>query len=59
MTWEKLAEHIANMTVEQRQTDVTILDVEENEFFRVQEIDVVEGQDILDPNHPYLTIKAE
>lgn len=59
MTYEELAEYIANLTTEQKQQDVTILVSGVNEYYPlVGDYPAVEADadDVLDAGHPYLVI---
>ena len=57
MTWNELKAHIDVMDDEQANTDVTFFDGR-NEFFGVQSIEFADPltNDVLDANHPFLTI---
>ena len=65
MTWNELAQKIAQMTPEQRGTDATVVDLVSDEVFPIKDFvtkwtnpidrDRVDG--ILDENHPYLTFE--
>lgn len=56
MTWKQLAEKIAQMTVDQQNTDVTIVDPLISEAFPVKPaVMTEESEDFgLDEGHPYL-----
>lgn len=58
MTYEDLAKKIADMTPEQRGSDVTIVDMETNEGFGSVNLSFVEPESDedfgLDDNHPFI-----
>ncbi len=58
MTYNELEKIIANMTAEQRGSDVTIRD-EEDEFFAVSGFEINDYTDVLDEEHPFLTFSSE
>lgn len=56
MTWKELAEKIANMSEDQKRTDVTLYDHENGEFCALLNLHFTDkDEDRLDPGHPYLT----
>ena len=57
LTWAELRDKIDEMPEEQQNTDVTMFDGNEDEFYRLCELKFTEEDecDVLDPNHPYLT----
>jgi|TARA_Y100000310_G_scaffold56232_1_gene51586 hypothetical protein len=59
MTYRKLALKILEMTGEQLDSDVTVFDYHANEFFPVEpRLSHAQAEDdILDENHPYLTVR--
>lgn len=58
MNWNDLKQTIELMSSEQRATDVTILDVTSNEFYKVFGHDIAyQAEDRLDPDHPFLLIR--
>jgi len=59
MTWKELKAHIEVMDEDQIETDVTVHDMENNEFFKVLDIDFSREDDILDKNHPFLNFPAD
>ena len=58
MTYKELADHIAVMDEEQRNSDVTIYDGGEDEYYPVFGIDFSPEDDVLDKNHPFLTVET-
>jgi hypothetical protein len=54
MTWAELKAKIEKMTDTQQNTNVTIYDIESDEFFKISDIQYTGNYaDILDPFHPY------
>lgn len=58
LTWKTLRDHINVMDNEQLNSDVTVQATEMDEFFQVTGYDITEVDDVLDKNHPFLTIQA-
>lgn len=57
LTWADLQEKISKMSPEQRNTDVTMFDTNDGEFFKLCELRFTEPEcDVLDGNHPFLTV---
>lgn len=64
MTWQKLAEYISRLTQNQRETDVTIYDIENDEFYKIDTFIgkwkefpgsyVEQANGVLDDDHPFL-----
>lgn len=55
MKWKELAEHIAQMTDEQKETHVTAQDSVSEEFYAIATLEfATEPVDVLDVNHPFL-----
>lgn len=55
MNWNDLSLWISTLTPEQRETDVTIYDGENDEYHPVCAVDAV-TVDVLDENHPIIII---
>ena len=59
MTWAELRDKINEMTDEQKNTDLTFFDCNDNEFCAICELKFNSEDDeygnVLDPDHPYLT----
>jgi len=57
MTWNDLKYKILDMTEEQRKTDVTFLDPNDGEYYKIMKLYFAkeEDTDVLDPGHPFLT----
>jgi hypothetical protein len=55
MTWNELKAKIEDMDKEQAETDVTVF--ARNEFIPMQSISFADPEfnDVLDPNHPFLS----
>jgi len=58
LTWIQLLNHIAVMDTEQQNSNVTIYNEDIDEFFPVKDIDFSREQDVLNENHPFLTIEG-
>jgi len=60
MTWAQLRDAINNMSEEQKGTDVTLFDPNDDEFYGLCRLEFVnaEEENRLDADHPYLTIFA-
>ena len=58
LTWKQLAEQIAKLSLEQQNTDVTVLCKEQDEFFPMTRFEINDSFDVLDDKHPYLVIDA-
>jgi hypothetical protein len=57
MNWAQLAVEIANLTDEQRNTDVTIYIPGMDEFYATKErFFITTEDDVLNKNHPYLSL---
>lgn len=61
MTWKQLADKIAQMTEDQKNTDVTIVDPLLSEAFPVKPAVMTEESEGfgLDENHPYLMMNND
>jgi hypothetical protein len=58
LTFRQLAAHIAVMDEEQKDSDVTIHCTEMDEWFQATGYDITEETDVMDKNHPFVTIQA-
>ena len=66
LTWRQLANAIDLFTEEQKDTDVTVYVLGEDEFYPMMQLTQTKGidpddlgvSDVLDDNHPYLVIDA-
>lgn len=56
MTYKELLDLLNELDEEQLNMDVTIYDTEEDEFFKSAGFNITDETDILDENHPYLTL---
>lgn len=54
MNWNQLIEKILKMTPEQRQTDVTVHDVDSDEYYKVDDLNITNDTGVLDDGHPVL-----
>jgi hypothetical protein len=55
MTWDDLKYRIEQMTPEQRDTDVTFYDHNDEEFYQIRRLLIaVKGEQAIDEGHPYL-----
>ena len=57
MTYRELARSILNMSEEQMDSDVTVLDVHDYEFYPARHILFNIDHKELDKDHPYMSIK--
>ena len=61
MSWNDLQDWIAQLTPEQRRTNLTVYVGSEDEFCSVRELAINNGPDltdVLDEGHPYLVTPA-
>jgi hypothetical protein len=54
MTYRELAEKIEWMTEQQKDLDVTVFDMNDEEFYALKDLDFVKEDDVLDKGHPFL-----
>ncbi len=58
MNWNQLIEWIKTLTPEQRETDVTVHDIQNNETYKVEHFFINTrdniADDVLDENHPLI-----
>lgn len=60
MTYQGLFDALKVLTEEQLQSDVTIYDMSEDEYYPVNDISfTIGGSDVLDDNHPILIVKEK
>jgi len=58
MTYRELQEQLGRLTDEQLDCDVTVYFTESDEFLPATGCDSMVHDDVLDENHPYLTVSA-
>lgn len=56
ITWRQLRDHINVMDEEQLDSDVTVHCTAVDEWFQAVGYEITEVDDVLDKNHPFLTI---
>lgn len=59
MTYNDLKNALTRLSPTQLNMDVTIYIEKDDEFFAVKTIEIMSETDILDENHPFLTIPLE
>ena len=59
MTYNDLKNALTRLSPSQLNMDVTIYIEKDDEFFAAETIEIMSETDILDKNHPFLTIPLE
>lgn len=59
MTFKQLLAHLQTMDETQLNSDVTVYNTSDDEFFKVDDIDYSPENDVLDKNHPFLVFSPE
>lgn len=56
MTYQQLLDYINLLSDDQKNSDVTIFDGDQGEFLPAKKLEITSENDILEENHPFITI---